>query len=248
MARIEWNESKVYKPETKRIGDFVDENSIAPQDFPQDEVIIFIERQALEGVYDFLSHDLAREHGGVLIGHSYIDQERNQQYINILATIPAQETIGSPVHLQFTPASWDFISGIIEESYSDKIVLGWYHSHPGLGVFMSGTDRATQKAFFYNPWNIAVVVDPVIKRTGWFRGQDCANVSPLSVFAYDKREASEIETIKSSEDFFYEGVGSLQKPPLKKYDWLLPFISISMLLIIGLTSLFLNNFLNNESQ
>lgn len=40
-------------------------------------------------------------------------------------------------------------------------VIGWYHSHPGYGCWLSGIDVATQKMLqtFQDPW-VAVVVDP----------------------------------------------------------------------------------------
>jgi len=41
-------------------------------------------------------------------------------------------------------------------------VIGWYHSHPGLEVFMSGTDIRTQRIQqqFQDPY-LAIVIDPV---------------------------------------------------------------------------------------
>jgi len=40
--------------------------------------------------------------------------------------------------------------------------IGWFHSHPGFGVWMSGTDVGTQRKFqdFFNPSGVAIVVDP----------------------------------------------------------------------------------------
>lgn len=40
--------------------------------------------------------------------------------------------------------------------------VGWYHSHPGFGPWLSGTDVETQKSQeMLNPRAVAVVVDPV---------------------------------------------------------------------------------------
>lgn len=41
-------------------------------------------------------------------------------------------------------------------------VVGWYHSHPGYGCWLSGIDCSTQmmNQQFQEPW-LAVVVDPV---------------------------------------------------------------------------------------
>ncbi|MFX1453054.1 MAG: Mov34/MPN/PAD-1 family protein, partial [Promethearchaeota archaeon] len=40
-------------------------------------------------------------------------------------------------------------------------IIGWWHSHPSLGCFLSPTDLLTQKYFFYKEYQIALVVDPV---------------------------------------------------------------------------------------
>ncbi len=41
-------------------------------------------------------------------------------------------------------------------------VVGWYHSHPGFGCWLSGVDVNTHASFEkLDPRNIAVVVDPI---------------------------------------------------------------------------------------
>ena len=40
-------------------------------------------------------------------------------------------------------------------------VVGWWHSHPGIGCFLSGTDISTQKYFFPEAYQVALVVDPI---------------------------------------------------------------------------------------
>mmetsp|Transcript_29474 Transcript_29474/g.54109 ORF Transcript_29474/g.54109 Transcript_29474/m.54109 type:complete len:313 (-) Transcript_29474:375-1313(-) len=43
-----------------------------------------------------------------------------------------------------------------------EIVVGWYHSHPGFGCWLSGTDINTQQSFeALNHRAVAVVIDPV---------------------------------------------------------------------------------------
>ncbi|MFX0001055.1 MAG: Mov34/MPN/PAD-1 family protein [Candidatus Hodarchaeota archaeon] len=40
-------------------------------------------------------------------------------------------------------------------------VVGWWHSHPGFGCFLSPTDVKTQEFFFPESYQVALVVDPV---------------------------------------------------------------------------------------
>ncbi|AQK99825.1 hypothetical protein ZEAMMB73_Zm00001d012540 [Zea mays] len=51
-----------------------------------------------------------------------------------------------------------------------EMVVGWYHSHPGFGCWLSGVDINTQQSFeALNPRVVAVVIDPIQKRTIDFR-------------------------------------------------------------------------------
>ena len=51
---------------------------------------------------------------------------------------------------------------MLKQTGRPEIVVGWYHSHPGFGTWLSGVDINTQKSFeALNPRAVAVVVDPV---------------------------------------------------------------------------------------
>lgn len=43
-----------------------------------------------------------------------------------------------------------------------EMVVGWYHSHPGFGCWLSGVDINTQQSFeALNQRAVAVVIDPI---------------------------------------------------------------------------------------
>jgi len=51
---------------------------------------------------------------------------------------------------------------MLEQTQRKEQVVGWYHSHPGFGVWMSGVDMNTQKSFEkLNERCVAVVIDPI---------------------------------------------------------------------------------------
>jgi 26S proteasome regulatory subunit N11 len=51
---------------------------------------------------------------------------------------------------------------MLRQTGRNEIVVGWYHSHPGFGCFLSSVDVSTQKNFEQlNPRFVAVVVDPI---------------------------------------------------------------------------------------
>ncbi|KAG6530968.1 hypothetical protein ZIOFF_004738 [Zingiber officinale] len=54
------------------------------------------------------------------------------------------------------------VKGVIVCPHGPEMVVGWYHSHPGFGCWLSGVDINTQQSFeALNPRAIAVVVDPI---------------------------------------------------------------------------------------
>ena len=51
---------------------------------------------------------------------------------------------------------------MLKQTGRKEIVVGWYHSHPGFGCWLSSTDINTQKTFEQQvPRTVAVVVDPI---------------------------------------------------------------------------------------
>jgi len=50
----------------------------------------------------------------------------------------------------------------LQQTARPEMVVGWYHSHPGFGCWLSGTDVNTQQSFEQlNQRAVAVVVDPI---------------------------------------------------------------------------------------
>ena len=47
-------------------------------------------------------------------------------------------------------------------------IVGWYHSHPGFGIFLSEHDRFIHRHFFGEPGQIALVIDPLAHVEGLF--------------------------------------------------------------------------------
>lgn len=51
---------------------------------------------------------------------------------------------------------------MLKQTGRPETVVGWYHSHPGFGCWLSGVDINTQQSFeSLNPRAVAVVVDPI---------------------------------------------------------------------------------------
>ncbi|KOS17857.1 26S proteasome regulatory subunit rpn11 [Escovopsis weberi] len=51
---------------------------------------------------------------------------------------------------------------MLRQTGRPEVVVGWYHSHPGFGCWLSSVDINTQQSFEQlNPRSVAVVVDPI---------------------------------------------------------------------------------------
>ena len=76
--------------------------------------------------------------------------------------------------ITFTHETWAHINAVREERYPELRIVGWFHTHPGYGVFLSGYDLFIHRNFFNLPWQLAYVIDPVGGEAGFFgwRGED----------------------------------------------------------------------------
>ena len=172
--QIEWVECEdVYKPTEKPIQEFIGEREIS---LPHPKVYIL--HSALTALKEHLETNISVEQGGILFGQAYNDSEHGI-YVEITAAVPAPATIGTGAHLEFTSDSWQGIMDYSKSTHPEANIVGWYHSHPNIGVFMSGTDMRTQRAFFYHSWCVSIVCDPVRKQIGYFLGEDAMRVQAV---------------------------------------------------------------------
>ena len=65
-----------------------------------------------------------------------------------------------------------------EEPYKgNSLLVGWYHSHPTFDAYLSELDQQTQRQFFGELWNVAIVVGPLRRQRpseGWTRPSRCS--------------------------------------------------------------------------
>ncbi len=55
-----------------------------------------------------------------------------------------------------------------DQKYPNERIVGWYHSHPGFGVFLSDHDTFIHKNFFSSPGQVAWGFDPHSDEEGCF--------------------------------------------------------------------------------
>lgn len=137
---------------------------VAPRDL---QVIIVWE--AWREIHRHVRSDTSREQIGLLMGTVFRDTGGAYRTL-VTQALPLPSSDASPVHVALTHESTGRIAEALRRLPSESTVVGWYHSHPNLGVFLSGTDLRTQRACFAQDWHVAVVVDPVRRESGVFTG------------------------------------------------------------------------------
>ncbi|MBN1634465.1 MAG: Mov34/MPN/PAD-1 family protein [Ignavibacteria bacterium] len=128
---------------------------------------LYIRKIILDEIETYLESDIKNELGGVLIGECGTVSGEN--VIIIEDIIIALYTETSLSRLTFTHETWEYINNILEKNHPGKKIVGWFHSHPGHGVFMSGYDKFIQENFFNGECMTALVYDPVRRERGFFR-------------------------------------------------------------------------------
>ena len=151
------------KPQGKAIGRIYD-----------DSLPIFVHETVLEEILDYSEQDLTCEVGGFLLGGLYQDRRR---YVELRHFLPARDAQSRAASLTFTHETWAMLHREAPRRYPDDVVLGWHHTHPGFGVFLSGYDLFIHRNFFHQNWQIAMVVDPKRQELGFFqwRGDQVAD-------------------------------------------------------------------------
>lgn len=103
------------------------------------------------------------EVGGVLLGKVF--KYQNIVFIDVKDYIQATKYKNTSVSFTFTQESWNDIHNKMDDKKDLKIV-GWYHTHPGHGIFLSGADLYIHNNFFEKYWQVALVVDPLHNTLG----------------------------------------------------------------------------------
>jgi proteasome lid subunit RPN8/RPN11 len=145
---------------------------------------VFIAQSAHHRLVEHAASDLGSEVGGILVGDWSIDTAGLQQFIVIETALPARFTRQGSVYLTFTQDSLVDLHAHMDEHYPDKQIVGWYHTHPGMGVFLSSYDAWLHRHFFPEPWQVALVIDPISSTAAFFIRQVDGNLDPARCFGF----------------------------------------------------------------
>ncbi len=132
-------------------------------------VTVYCHAAVLEHVLAYSERDVRHERGGFLLGGFYIDES---PYVEVEHFLPAADTRSRATSLTFTHETWARVNRVVSKCYPQSRIIGWQHTHPDLGVFLSEYDRFIHRHFFSAEWQIALVVDPVSREIGFYHWHD----------------------------------------------------------------------------
>ncbi len=99
---------------------------------------------------------------------------------------PARFCWEEPTSVTLTFQTWDDLARRQRRLAPHLSIVGWYHSHPGLGIFLSPDDVVAHLAAFGIEGTCAVVIDPHRREWQGFV-LDGGSLRPASLLVYAPR-------------------------------------------------------------
>ena len=131
------------------------------------------------------------EVGGALIGTWCMDEQTGGQYIVVKHVLPARHTRQGSVFLTFTKDTLIDLHEQIEKRFEGEKIVGWFHTHPRMGIFLSHYDTFLHRNFFPEPWQVALVVEPFSSVAGFFIRQKDGTFDPTRYFGFYEMDGAD---------------------------------------------------------
>ncbi len=141
--------------------------------YQQQTFQVYVVKGVLEQVKRHVQENARVECGGILIGHPFQDfDDPDMTFVVITAAIAQDSSSHSVAHFTVSPKEIEATRDEMQERYPGWVCVGWYHSHPGHGVFLSGQDMQIVRSIYNAEWHLALVIDPKSNEAAFFRGPE----------------------------------------------------------------------------
>jgi len=117
---------------------------------------IFFQQEAVIALQDHIKSSPTQAIFGFLIGDVYRDPETGVLYTIIDKTLKLSQAIYGDKTEVVVSRLWDRMQEQLKKAAGT--LLGWYHSHPGQGGYLTTHDVETHEKFFTDPWQVAILV------------------------------------------------------------------------------------------
>ncbi len=137
-----------------------------------DDLPIFLDRGPADAVERHALRDTSVELGGILLGRECVDDQTGLPFVWITEALEAKHFENTQASFTYTHDSWEEITRERDRLHPELDIVGWYHTHPDFGIFLSGHDLFIHRNFFAQPLQVALVVDPIRQARGFFRWRE----------------------------------------------------------------------------
>lgn len=146
----------------------LDAQSLASLPFPgrSSDLRVYFDQKAHDALSKHAKQDTSVEICGVLVGAWKRDSDG--PYVHVTASIPGDAATSKFAEVTFTHETWAKINQRMDKEFADSTIVGWYHTHPDFGVFLSDRDVFIHEHFFSSPGQVALVIDPIRHEEGIF--------------------------------------------------------------------------------
>lgn len=189
-----------------------------------DDVKVYIKQDVYKALEKLAASDTTKELGSIVLGD--YTQEMGKTHVVISEYIEAKYTDASASTLTFTHETWDYIHEQHEKKYPGRKIIGWQHTHPNYGIFLSNYDMFIQENFFNLPFQIAYVIDPIQNLRGFFQWKNGKIEKLKGYYIYDDlSKPIKIEQIKVKKE----------SAPARTAGWVKALIALLCAATVGLS-------------
>jgi proteasome lid subunit RPN8/RPN11 len=166
---IQFGELEEAQPEAQLRPDRNKHFAVVAYDAPAaGDLPIFVDLDVMRDIEAHAATDTSVELGGVLLGGQFQDAD-GRPFVVVTDSLRAQHFEATKGSFKFTHDTWERISRERDEFPENLQMVGWYHTHPDWGVFLSSMDMFICDNFFNRPLDLALVVDPCRGDRGMFQ-------------------------------------------------------------------------------
>lgn len=166
---IQFGELEEAQPEVRLRPDANKHFAVAPVYSPSEhELPVFVDLDAMRDMEEHALDDTGVELGGVMLGGQYEDDE-GRPFVLITDSLRAKHYESTKGSFKFTHDTWAQITRERDEFPDELQMVGWYHTHPDWGVFLSGMDMFICDNFFNKKLDVALVIDPCRQDRGFYQ-------------------------------------------------------------------------------
>ena len=162
--RVKNSKKKALQPELTE--NMLPQNILPIGDRVEENKNIYILQSVYKEIHKFTQNKTTNESGGMLVGT--VLEEFGKTNIIVSGFVEAKYCEATPTTLKFTHETWEYVHKEIEKKHPGKKIVGWIHTHPDFGIFLSEYDKFIHQNFFNEDYQVAYVVDPIQKIEGFY--------------------------------------------------------------------------------